>query len=161
MRSILLAVLLLVCTPSHANALCSGSEITIFAFETKSKKKLSICKARDGEYLTYRFGKPGNIEMQFPDTLDSSSWKKFEFSGVRRGGGKANAGFGDYSLVFESARIGYTVFQEWNDEESTYSIGVIVSGAGKPTTIWGLKETQKGSLVLLEKEGGRLSNIAQ
>lgn len=113
---------------------------------------LSICKERSDGYLVYRYGRLGAVELQFPAKLDSGSWNKFEFSGSRRPGGKSNAGFGDYSIIFGIGDIGYTVFQEWSDEEDTYSIGVIVSGKGKPITIHGIKETQEGSLVLLEGE---------
>ena len=154
-------ILFFLCDHAVAANLCLENEKTIFSFETKAKKILSICKEERGSYLTYRFGTIDKTELQFPQKLDASSWKKFEFSGMRRGGGKANAGFGDYSLLFETGNIGYTVFQEWDDEEGSYSIGVIASGKGKPITINGLKKTQEGSLVLLEDEAKHLPNEAE
>jgi hypothetical protein len=152
---------LLFCNYALAANLCLKSEKNIFSFETKAKKILSICKGDNNSYLTYRFGTIDKTELQFPQKLDASSWKEFEFSGMRRGGGKQNAGFGDYSLLFEVGNIGYTIFQEWDNEEDTYSIGVIVSGKGKPVTINGRKETQEGSLVLLEGEAEYLPNSAE
>lgn len=147
---------------SNAKNLCLPSEKTVFSFETKSKKILSICKSTDGVYLTYRFGTPNKIELQFPNKLNNTSWGKFEFSGMSRAGGKINAGFGDYSVVFENGNAEYTVFQEWSDEDDTYSIGVTIAGAiGKPFTINGLKKTQEGSLVLLEDEREKMPNKAE
>lgn len=153
-------IVVLFCSHAFATNLCLTNEKTIFSFETKTKKYLSICKEKNGNYLVYRFGKVDNIELQFPSKLDNTSWNAFEFSGMRRPGGKLNAGFGDYSLAFGIQKVGYTVFQEWSDEDETYSIGVIVSGKVKPVTIHGLKETQEGSLVLLDEEKN-LPNIAK
>lgn len=144
-----------------AKNLCLQTEDTVFSFETKSKKILSICKGIKGSYLTYKFGSPKNIEFQFPNLLDITSWKQFDFSGMRRGGGKMNAGFGDYSLSFENGNSEYTVFQEWSDEDDTYTIGITITGGGKPVTIKGLKKTQEGSLVLLEQEGENIRNSAE
>lgn len=146
---------------SYAVSLCTKSEEVIFSFESKSKKILSICKGEKNAYLTYRFGRHENIELQFPKILDATSWGKFEFSGIRRAGGKENAGFGEYSLDFKRGDTGYTVFQGWNDEENTYSIGVTVSGKGKPITVNGTKKSQEGSLVLLEEESKYIPNAAE
>lgn len=144
---------------AYSANLCVTNEAPIFAFGTKNGKVLSVCKEINDGYLVYRFGKVGKVEFEYPKSLGYDSWKKFEFSGISRCCGKVNSGFGDYSLIFSSGNIGYTIFQEWNDEEDTYSIGVMVSGAGKsPTKIYGVKDTQEGSLVLLETEGQRLPN---
>ena len=149
---ILCLLLAVISTSTAAKNLCLQTEETIFAFETKSKKILSVCKGANESYLTYKFGTLKNIELQTPDKLDKSSWQKFEFSGMSRGGGKMNAGFGDYSLSFECGNNEFTVFQQWSyEEKNTYSIGVTIVGTGKPITIKGLKKTQEGSLVLLER----------
>ena len=100
--------------------------------------------------------------MQYPSILDITSWEAFTFSGMRRGGGKANAGFGDYDLSFSINRFNYVVFQTWSDEEDTYAIGVVVRNDKKKseTRINGLRETQKGSLVLLEEDSNYIKNTA-
>ena len=132
---------------AHAKNLCLPGEKTIFSFETKSKKILSVCKKLDESYLAYRFGTGKKTELLFPQNLDKISWKKFDFHGMSRGGGKANAGFGDYSLSFKKGNAEYTVFQQWNDEDDTYDIGVTIVGAkGKVITVTGLRKTQEGSL---------------
>lgn len=159
-KTSLLALLLVLCGNAYSQVLCVQRETTVFSFQTKSRKTLSLCKGSNGEYLVYRFGRVGRIELQFPDTLDGSSWGRFEFSGTQRGGAAGNAGFGDYSLAFATEGAGYTVFQEWNYEDATYAIGVIVSGRGEPLVIDGVKATQVGSLVLLAKESARFLNAA-
>lgn len=80
---------------------------------------------------------------------------------MSRGGGKANAGFGDYSLSFKNGNTEYTVFQQWNDEDDTYDIGVtIIDAKVKAITLTGLRKTQEGSLTLLDDERKNISNIA-
>lgn len=153
----------LLAAPSLAPAanLCQPGEETVFAFATPSGKLLSLCKGKNSAWLAYRFGKPGAVELQFPDKLDATSWQRFEFSGLHRWGGKANAGFGDYSLAFRAGDFAYTVFQGWDDEEGSYGIGVAVAGKGKSVTLAGLKKSQEGSLLNLNDERERLSNRAE
>lgn len=145
----------------HAQTLCTEHEKVVFSFqENKSKKLMSICMGGRSAYLVYRFGKHQKIELQFPEQLNENSWRKFEFSGLRRGGGKANAGFGDYSLTFAKGNTEYSVFQEWNDENETYSIGINIQVNGKSVVLVGDKKTQQGSLVLLEEEVTNIQNTA-
>lgn len=145
----------------NAGNLCLPVEKTIFSFETKSKKILSVCKKLDASYLAYRFGPRKKIELLFPSNLDITSWEKFNFYGMSRGGGKANAGFGDYSLSFKNGNAEYTVFQQWSNENDTYNIGVtIVDAYGKAFTLAGLKQTQEGSLTLLDDENEYIANDA-
>ncbi|MFA5170828.1 MAG: hypothetical protein WC426_04600 [Sulfuriferula sp.] len=164
MRYKLLFFILFFATNFSVNAgnLCFSTEKTVFTFATKSNKNLSICKSIDGSYLVYRFGTLNKIELQFPEKLDDTSWRQFEFSGMGRSGGKMNAGFGDYSIMFKNNNSEYTVFQEWSDEDGTYNIGVTVTNArGKTFSINGLKKSQEGSLVLLEGEGEKIPNKAE
>jgi hypothetical protein len=144
---------------AETHSLCTDLEKTVFSFqESKSKKLTSICKGTKSEYLVYRFGRKEKVELQYPAELNESSWKKFEFYGRRRPGGKMNAGFGDYTLSFENGQVQYVVFQEWSDEDDTYSIGVHVDANGKTTVLKGNKNTQQGSLVLLESESQHIRN---
>ncbi|HJV75797.1 MAG TPA: hypothetical protein VJ654_16355 [Noviherbaspirillum sp.] len=144
---------------TQAQDLCSVQETVVFSFQgMNSKKWMSLCKESDSKYLVYRFGTKKNIELQYPAELDGNSWKKFDFAGRRRGGGKANAGFGDYSLSFTNGKAEYVVFQEWSDEDDTYSIGINIQGDKKSITLLGNPKTQKGSLILLESENKNISN---
>jgi len=145
----------------NAQSLCSGQEKTVFSLQAVTSKKLaSVCRGENSEYLVYRFGRIGKVELQFPEELNESTWKKFEFFGRRRPGGKMNAGFGDYWISFRNGPAEYTVFQQWSDEDDTYSIGVNVAVNGKTTTLKGDRKSQQGSLVLLESETPRLRNSA-
>ncbi len=100
--------------------------------------------------------------MQYPGVLDITSWDAFTFSSMRRAGGKANAGFGDYDLSFSIKKFNYFVFQTWSDEDGAYAIGVVVRNDKNKsgTRIDGLRETQKGSLVLLEEDSSYIENTA-
>ena len=152
----------MITSPCFAGGLCNDNEKTVFSFDTKAKKNLSICKHKNNDYLVYRYGTTVKIEMQYPNVLDITSWEAFTFSGMRRAGGKANAGFGDYDLSFSINRFNYVVFQTWSDEEGTYAIGVVVRNEKNKseTRIDGLRETQKGSLVLLEEDSNYIKNSA-
>lgn len=161
MKCVALIILAFFCIQAEAANLCFHTEKNVFSFQTKSKKILSVCKGEGGAYLVYRFGRHDSIELQFPSELGKKSWEKFKFYGYRRGGGVANAGRGSYSLSFDINNVAYSVFQEWNDEDNDYAIGVVVSGMVKPVTIIGLKNTQEGSLVLLEGETTQLKNEAE
>ena len=148
-------------SPSFSQSLCVKHEDVVFSFqENNSKKLVSVCKGKESKYLVYRFGTAEKVELEFPTLKDENSWKKFEYSGQRRGGGRLNAGFGDYTLSFKNGPAEYYVFQEWDDEQETYSIGINVQVSGKSKTLLGNRKTQVGSLVLLESENSRLQNIA-
>lgn len=160
-KALLFLISTILSTGLNAGNLCLPVEKTIFSFETKSKESLSVCKKLDASYLAYKFGTQKKAELLFPRNLDKTSWKKFDFHGMSRGGGKANAGFGDYSLSFKNGNVEYTVFQQWNDEDDTYDIGVtMVDAKGKVVTLTGLKKTQEGSLTLLDNERKNISNMA-
>ncbi len=150
------------CGYASANGLCDTNEIVVFSFETGAHKNLSICKHSNRDYLVYRYGSSDSVEFQYPKTLSKKSWDAFSFSGMKRGGGKANSGFGDYDLSFSNKGFSYVVFQMWNDEDDTYSIGVVVRNekTKRETHIDGVPSSQKGSLVLLEDEGRNIKNTA-
>jgi hypothetical protein len=153
---------LFVSLSANAQNLCLSTEKTVISFSTKAKKILSLCAGTNNSYLAYRYGVVNRIELQFPSKLDASSWKKFEFYGVSRGGGKINAGFGDYSVVFENGTSQYTIYQQWSDEDNSYDIGVAISSdKGRQLTIKGLTQTQEGSLVLLGNERDKITNKAE
>lgn len=152
----------LVLPAAYAQTLCRSHENVVFSFRAQDlRKTVSLCKGSQSEYLVYRFGTKANVELQYPANLDETSWKKFDFSGRRRGGGKANAGFGDYSLSFVTGQAEYVIFQEWDDEDETYSIGINVQTNKKSISLQGDRNTQQGSLVLLEGERNRLRNLLE
>lgn len=160
-HAVFVAGIISAANPLFAQSLCMDSEKNVFSFqEKKSKKVMSVCAGPNSGHLVYRFGKPEKVDLQFPAHLDASSWGKFEFSGLRRAGGRSNAGFGEYSLSFVNGNAEYIVFQEWSDEDSSYSIGINVQMNGKSINLAGDRKTQQGSLILLESESQRIRNIA-
>lgn len=130
---------------------CRDKESVVISFSTASRNNLSVCKSVSDEYLVYRYGKVDNY-FQYPKNLDHKSWSEFSFSGMMRPGGKANAGFGDYDLTFYNGGYEYSVFQTWDDEASSYEIGISVRNlkTKRVVKIKGIADTQNGSLVLLD-----------
>ncbi len=41
------------------------------------ENQVAIIKSDFNNYMVYRFGKPGEVEFEFPAKRDSKSWKKF------------------------------------------------------------------------------------
>ena len=150
---------------ASAAHLCQAREETLFAFANQAGKLMSVCRGPQASYLVYRFGTPARIELQFPDKLDGSSWKQFEFEGRRRGGGKRNAGFFAYSLSFSTQGASYTVYQDENSEDDSYQIGIDIAVRGKQASIKGVVKgvikTQQGSLIGLDDTRDKLPNGAE
>jgi hypothetical protein len=124
-----------------------------------SKKYASLCSG-ESAYLVYRFGRPNSIEFTYPDDLDESSWDKFKLYGYSRGGGIENDAMGDYSLSFSNLGVQYTVVQNWRAIGDEYSVGVLVDTGERRVYMRGSKESQVGSLVLLD-ENSKIKDEAQ
>ena len=144
------------------NGLCRDNEEVVFSFTlTNSKKSACLCKDKSGGYIVYRFGTIDKVELQYPEKLDASSWKAFTLRGQKRFGGKANAGFGDYSLTFNNNNVKYVLFDSWSDEDDSKEIGIKVNINGKETILKGNYKTKKGTLLRLDDEqGDKIPNTA-
>ena len=141
------------------NVLCRDNEEIIFSFTlNNSKKSACLCKDKNGKYLVYRFGTNDKVELQYPNILDTSSWKAFILDGQKRFGDKANAGFADYSLSFENDNVIYILFDSWSDEDGSKEIGIKVNKKGKETILKGNYKTKKGTLLRLDDETDKISN---
>ena len=144
-----------------SNRLCKNNEEIIFSFQlTKTKKMVSLCKDKQGNYLVYRFGTKNKIELEYPQRFDKTSWNFFKFYGVKRWGGKVNAGFGDYNLSFTNNNVTYKVFENWSDEMNTSDIGLSVTVGKKEITLRGDKKSKDGSLLRLDDEQDKIKNMA-
>jgi hypothetical protein len=144
-----------------ANGLCKDNEEVVFSFTlSNSKKSIYLCKDREEKYLVYRFGTNNKVELQYPKKLDASSWKAFILRGQKRFGGKANAGFGDYSLTFNNNNVKYILFDSWSDEDDSKEIGIKVNISGKETILKGNYKTKNGTLLRLDDEQDKISNAA-
>ncbi|MFH6599696.1 hypothetical protein ACEVAQ_13385 [Ectopseudomonas khazarica] len=115
----------------HGLNLCTSEETLLFGFRVSGEDKyMSLCEGRDEGYLTYRFGTPANVELQYPEILDEGSWGDFSFYGYSRGGGAENDAMGDYSISFTNQGVEYTVSQSWRLRSNEYFLGVLVNMGG-------------------------------
>lgn len=133
-----------------SEALCKKAERNIMSFtEISTKRIASICEGENSAYLVYRFGGVGSVEVEYPHEQNEESWSKFNYSGYFRGGGIVNDARGEYTLSFVSSGVEYSVFQNWSLEGKEYNLGVFVDAPGVSTVLKANKETQTGSLELL------------
>ena len=64
--TLLLAWLCTLPSPAHAGGQCGTQETTYFSCDTAKHKTISLCGATPSA-LQYRYGKPAQVELQFPD----------------------------------------------------------------------------------------------
>ena len=102
-----------VLAPSH----CTPDEQTVFSCLTGSKGKvLSVCSSPDlyseDAWLQYRFGRPGQVEMAYPQDL-TAAMKAFDLEAYTR----PLVSFA--RLHFSNKGVGYTVFDDYYAEDGT------------------------------------------
>jgi len=106
--------------------LCSAKEQIIFSCATGRQKIVSLCASGDlkqsGGRVQYRFGKPGNIELSYPEKTEA--WKElFTFSAHGFSGG------GEYHIRFVNNAFEYLLYdQETRPQENS---GLLVRNNGK------------------------------
>lgn len=118
-KSIIVAGSMLLCMAPlvhGAGSLCSKSETTYFSCTTKGGKVVSLCgkvfetdKRGDrvdveDQWLQYRFGAPGAIELSYPRSKGNSI-DSFKAEKIRAQGGEIHLD----AVVFVSGGIGYSV----------------------------------------------------
>jgi len=136
-------------------------ETTVFSFVATNGKTVSLCEGPKGTYLVYRFGTAAKTELQYPATLDASSWSKFTYFRYFRGGGVANAGLAEYRLSFRNGTVEYELYDRTHAEAGKggvelypREIGITVSvGRG----INGKVSTSQGVLSLSEEQRERVT----
>ena len=122
---------------------------------------MSLCKDKTGNYLVYRFGTKDKIELEYPQKPAKTSWTAFKLYGTKRWGGKANAGFGDYSISFTNNNVTYKMFQTWEDETNKSDIGVTIKTDKKEIVLKGDIKSKEGSLLLLDDQKDKIKNTAE
>jgi hypothetical protein len=105
-----------------------SGERLIFGFKTPHGKALGIAMGAHNRYLVYRYGKKGNVELEYPTRRDKSSFGAFTYSHYFRGGGAANAGLEIDGLHFENHHVMYEVFCEYDATDDATHVGVRVGG---------------------------------
>lgn len=112
--------------------LCTTDEQVLFDCAIEGKhKRVSVCARGDltsdtGE-LRYRYGKPGRIELTYPEKAQGSP-HQFTYSAYLRGGGPDNAGLDLFSLLFSNGGFQYAVFSEYSAEDDSSYYGVRIHG---------------------------------
>jgi hypothetical protein len=114
--------------PLKVISLCARDEKTIWSCETVNRKIVSICGAKrlDKErgYLQYRFGRPGHVELEYPQARQNTQTAFAYFRYTRP--------LVTYlGLRFKINEYDYEVYDNSNEEERAGSeAGVTVTPAG-------------------------------
>lgn len=127
------------------------NENIIYSFQTNNGKIMTLCSEKNGHYIVYRFGTKNSIELEYPNSKDTSSWSKFEYSNYLRGGGIQNEGIDLNYVAFTVEKTKYVIFDNYFSLNEKYEIGikVIDLSNNKTIKISGNKQTQKGALINL------------
>lgn len=124
------------------------NEAVVLSFKTNKKKQVFLCRDKDNRYLVYRFGNKSNVELQFPDKLDETSFRKFEYSSYFRGGGIENLAMSLDYLSFINSGYRYVIYKTYASEsvghEDEVGIRVIHLKTQKETNIEGDFNTFEG-----------------
>jgi hypothetical protein len=115
----------------QATTLCDAGEAQVFSCEVRGGKIASVCLAKgaEGEFVQYRFGRPGAAsELVWPtDPSEQMEWASVPYSG----GGEAQLSFaiGDVRYVVYSkvVRTNFTP-GETNDPAMTDGVAVLRAG---------------------------------
>jgi|GEM_PF-5569773 len=125
----------------ETNPFILANEFVVLSFKTKKNKQVFVCCDQDKRYLVYRFGSKAKVELQFPDRLDQSSFKKFDHSSYFRGGGVENLGMTLDYLSFTNHGYRYVIYKTYASEsvgnENEVGIRIIQLKTNKETKIEG------------------------
>lgn len=136
------------------------NEKLVYQLKMKNGKQLSVCIDKDEKYIVYRYGSKNKIELEYPKEKDFSSFKKFEYSEYKRGGGIQNAAMELKYLAFTNNGIKYVVYDTYFAEINKSNAGIkVIEFQNKITDLKGLKKSAKGNLSNLKdkaKEGEEL-----
>lgn len=145
------------------NELCSEDEDVLLSFKIANSDKIaSICISKqESGYIIYRYGKPEDIELEYPDKTESS-WDEFTYSYYLRGGGAANEGMDLNYLDFVNGDFNYEIYQEYDSVSDETTVGITVTNlkTGEETDIQGDGNSIKGSLIDL-KDNDKVNIIMQ
>lgn len=124
------------------------NEVLVLSFKTKKNKLLFVCRDQENKYLVYRFGSKTKIELQYPEKLDPSSFKKFDYSTYLRPGGVENLGMSLDYLSFTNSGYRYVIYKTYASEsvgnENEIGIRIIHLKTKKETKIEGDFDTFEG-----------------
>lgn len=132
----LLPVLLVAaCSTAAAATLCAAGEHVVFSCTTtKGRKIVSLCsspaRAPGKITLTYRFGRPGQVELQFPRESVEGDAARFRYAHYFRARAERT------EVTFHTGDAGYSVFRYDDADEAPSTVaGVRVSRRGRTTEL--------------------------
>ena len=115
--------------------LCEAGERIIFSCPVKRPAKIvSLCASKnltnERGYLQYRFGLPGNVELEYPKERTGTQ-EKFRYSHYFR------AQFDLTEISFTNGGYEYQITDDYNGEEKPAQLiqGVSVTAPGKPKEV--------------------------
>ncbi len=138
---LILSVILVLQTSSsrsedlRTQTLCVKDEQVFFSCSLVNSKTVSLCGSqnltRTAGYLQYRYGKKGNLELEFPREKNSSSTDKFVYDHYFR------AQFDRTEISFENAGASYTLYDYYDGEEKPTRMerGIIVKSGSSAKEI--------------------------
>jgi hypothetical protein len=137
--------------PASVVSLCARDEKTVWSCETTNRKIASICSSRQLDehrgYVQYRFGRPGQVELVFPqqrqDTQSGFTYKRYTRPLVTY-----------LAIRFTTGGYTYKIYDRFNDEErparrDAYT-SVVAPGEGAKTVDLNCRKPITGSLTALE-----------
>ena len=133
MFRVLPALLVVACCTAGADTLCGAGEQVAFSCRIgKSRKIVSLCASpaltRDTGSLTYRFGLPGRVELQFPRGHAEGAARQFRYAHYFR------AQIDRTEVSFFLGSVKYTIFSYYEAGEAPPMLeGVRVSQPGRNT----------------------------
>jgi hypothetical protein len=131
-----LALLLLygISGPVAAASLCDAAEQVLFDCAIRgSTKRVSLCGSqplsRDAGYLQYRFGRPGRVELAFPQ-VRSGSLQQFRWAHYLR------PRVDRTEIGFENGGYRYSLYDDYQGDVKPIrrERGIAVTGPGEPST---------------------------
>ncbi|MBA3804422.1 MAG: hypothetical protein H0X14_01740 [Acidobacteria bacterium] len=114
--------------PLKITSLCARDEKIIWSCETDNRKTVSICGSKQLDkqrgYLQYRFGRPGHVELEYPQQRQNTqtAFAYFRYTRPR---------VTYLGLRFKLNEYDYEIYDNSNEEERAGSeAGVTVTPAG-------------------------------
>lgn len=138
------ALLLLGGTPAAgagaAASLCAPTETAYFACSTAGAKVISVCGDASSGKLQYRFGRPGRIELQYPEQ-PSEGARLFRFAHYSR------PQTDRIELRFDNATTQYALFEYFENRSHLAGVDVtLASGAERRVPCAGRVTSRLGEL---------------
>ncbi len=162
---IFIAVLATLFSFSHSQEsdhqpLTEANETVLISFVVENSEKIfTIATAEDDSYIVYRFGKPDNIEIEYPAKTEDS-WDEFTFNHHSRAVGDAHALLDIQFLDFTIGDLRYIVHDSFSEEFIKSFIGatVINESAGTQTNLEAASQEKLGNLSQLRLKSKKIKS---